>query len=609
MCKNGGRMRVSVPVFYVLLCCFSTGIYADTSLMLYNTENSGILPFPVTCMAGDADGNMWFGYSYRGRDDDILAGATCYDGETWTQVTTAAGLAGDNVIDIVSQGDVVYFATNGGLSVYDGSGGTTMLDGFHIERVILGQSGVIWVSGHLSAERYIPLISRFDGVEWTTWPLKVTCWDLAPDNSLWAGVEDCLYHMDGLDIERFDEPRFRNLGDIACDPEARVWLSGSPVYYRDYELTVFQGMPANVVEYHDGVVTYVLSDEDGVSLAVNDGTAWYRHPMSVPGSWGYHSDYPINFAPLLYAAADGSYWYGGTFFGVAHYEYDELSDGEYMDIPAPEMEPLPVEEPYREDEPTGPYAGWFPMHVGDTWVYEREYQLGGIGSSSDLYATAIVDTVTVEGLVHYLFLDGRTYRHDDEGHPCVGDTWAYNLNPADSLLFNQPPYNSMRDLITVTYPVGELTGYTFSWGMLHGGRAFVAPPVGLAGFGQTGDYDVSSHRLTYAIIDGVEHGKSTAVEPDATPAPFSLSAPFPNPFNASVSIDLTLPETRHATVTVYNILGQPVRMLHDGLLSAGTHRLRWDGGTNDNITTSSGIYFLTVRTGKHYAVRRALLLQ
>lgn len=602
-------MRVSIPVLYVLLSCFSAGIHADPSLMLYKTDNSGILPYPVTCMADDTDGNMWFGYGYRDRDDSILAGATFFDGETWTQVTTADGLAGDNVIDIASRGNTMYFATNGGLSVYDGSGWTTMLDGFHIERVILGQSGVIWVSGHLSADRYIPLISRFDGVEWTTWPLKITCWDLAPDNSLWAGVEDCLYHIDGLDVERFDEPRFHNLGDIVCDPEGRVWLSGSPAYYRDRELSVYEGMPANVVEYHDGVVTYVLSDADGVSLAMNDGAAWYRHPMSVPGSWGYHSDYPINFAPLLYAAADGSYWYGGTFFGVAHYEYDELSDVERMDVPAPEVEPLPVEEPYREDEPTGAYAGWFPMHVGDTWVYEREYQLGGIGSSTDLYATAIVDTVTVEGLVHYLFLDGRMYRHDDEGHPCVGDTWAYNLNPADSLLFNQPPYTSMRKLVTARFPIGELTGYSFSWGQLHGGTAFIAPPVGLTAFGQSGDYDLSSHRLAYAIIDGVEYGTSTAVEPEVSPAPFNLSAPYPNPFNASVSIDLTMPEDLRITVTVYNILGQPIRTLHDGPLASGTHRLRWDGITRDGYEASSGVYFMVAQAGKSNIIRRTSLIR
>ena len=68
---------------------------------------------------------------------------------------------------------------------------------------------------------------------------------------------------------------------------------------------------------------------------------------------------------------------------------------------------------------------------------------------------------------------------------------------------------------------------------------------------------------------------------------------------------LSQTEIRYVTVTVYNIL---VRMLHDGPLASGMHRLQWDGETHDHFAASSGVYFFIVSTGNYHAVRRALLL-
>ena len=58
------------------------------------------------------------------------------------------------------------------------------------------------------------------------------------------------------------------------------------------------------------------------------------------------------------------------------------------------------------------------------------------------------------------------------------------------------------------------------------------------------------------------------------PVAFSLGA-YPNPFNPSTTIELNLPETSFMDVGVYNLAGQCITRLHEGLLPAGRSHLLW----------------------------------
>ena len=88
------------------------------------------------------------------------------------------------------------------------------------------------------------------------------------------------------------------------------------------------------------------------------------------------------------------------------------------------------------------------------------------------------------------------------------------------------------------------------------------------------------------------------------PTAFSVSAPYPNPFNASVSIDYILPADQHVRVAVFDILGRNVALLHDGIATMGMHKAVWNG--NDN---ASGIYFIRVMTPEVTEVRKALFVR
>lgn len=89
----------------------------------------------------------------------------------------------------------------------------------------------------------------------------------------------------------------------------------------------------------------------------------------------------------------------------------------------------------------------------------------------------------------------------------------------------------------------------------------------------------------------------------------TLGQNHPNPFNASTSIELSLPRAMVVSIDIYNILGQRVYILHDGNLSHGDHTLSWDGQLQTGLPAPSGIYFCRMSAGNNSLVRKMVLLR
>jgi len=85
---------------------------------------------------------------------------------------------------------------------------------------------------------------------------------------------------------------------------------------------------------------------------------------------------------------------------------------------------------------------------------------------------------------------------------------------------------------------------------------------------------------------------------------FSLDQNYPNPFNPSTTIRYGLPKRSHVTLTVLNILGQPVATLSQGEQEAGYHEVRFEGSG-----LSSGVYLYRMRAGSYTETKKLLLLR
>jgi hypothetical protein len=97
----------------------------------------------------------------------------------------------------------------------------------------------------------------------------------------------------------------------------------------------------------------------------------------------------------------------------------------------------------------------------------------------------------------------------------------------------------------------------------------------------------------------------TATGPNLrAPARFSLSANYPNPFNASTVIPFSLPQAGDVRIEVYDLLGRRIETLIQANLPAGYHQVTWHASDR-----SSGIYFYMIEAGKSREIRRMLLLK
>lgn len=93
------------------------------------------------------------------------------------------------------------------------------------------------------------------------------------------------------------------------------------------------------------------------------------------------------------------------------------------------------------------------------------------------------------------------------------------------------------------------------------------------------------------------------------PLTYQLLPNFPNPFNVQTNIVYTLPEETTVSLSIYNLSGQKVRTLVDGLQSAGRNQVLWDGADNEDRPLGSGIYLVCLKTRARQLTRRVLLLK
>jgi hypothetical protein len=81
------------------------------------------------------------------------------------------------------------------------------------------------------------------------------------------------------------------------------------------------------------------------------------------------------------------------------------------------------------------------------------------------------------------------------------------------------------------------------------------------------------------------------------PAGFMLSQNFPNPFNPQTRIEFSIPQSQQVHLAVYNLLGQQVATLVNGVVSAGSHAVSWDGRSASGQVLPSGVYIYQMRAG------------
>ncbi len=193
--------------------------------------------------------------------------------------------------------------------------------------------------------------------------------------------------------------------------------------------------------------------------------------------------------------------------------------------------------------------------------------------------------------------------------------------------YNEVCYDALYSVNDDTY---VLAGYTTS-----SGQTETDPTPYLLAFSSngnvawTGRYDTDNPTECRAVSRGPEYsyilgcttyGDSDAdmmlmyLEPDETgiendvdgelPNAFDLSNAYPNPFNATTRLSLTLPQAGQVQVVAFNILGSEVASLADGHFEAGRHNLVLNANH-----LPSGIYYIQAKTSFGSMTRKVHLLK
>lgn len=99
--------------------------------------------------------------------------------------------------------------------------------------------------------------------------------------------------------------------------------------------------------------------------------------------------------------------------------------------------------------------------------------------------------------------------------------------------------------------------------------------------GDNWDYSIS-------ITDGIP---SVIGEP-LLPGEIRIASNYPNPFNTSTTVDISVADNQELAVTVFDISGRQMSRIFTGSVDPGKMTISWNGKTDSGHNAASGIYFI-----------------
>ncbi len=88
---------------------------------------------------------------------------------------------------------------------------------------------------------------------------------------------------------------------------------------------------------------------------------------------------------------------------------------------------------------------------------------------------------------------------------------------------------------------------------------------------------------------------------------FRLSQNYPNPFNGTTRIQVNAPKAETIRLIITNTLGEVIRVLYNGELSAGVHSFFWNGKNRRGGVVSSGIYYYHLSNLKGRTISKKMI--
>jgi hypothetical protein len=93
------------------------------------------------------------------------------------------------------------------------------------------------------------------------------------------------------------------------------------------------------------------------------------------------------------------------------------------------------------------------------------------------------------------------------------------------------------------------------------------------------------------------------------PGEFSLHENYPNPFNPTTTISYDLSEQSTVSLTIYDVRGQEIVTLQNGVKTPGNYQVQWNGMDHSGNPMSTGVYFCRLEAGSYSKTIKMLYLR
>ena len=163
-----------------------------------------------------------------------------------------------------------------------------------------------------------------------------------------------------------------------------------------------------------------------------------------------------------------------------------------------------------------------------------------------------------------------------------------------------------------------ILGVTASWGenipsIEVSGRVYFSNDGTSVGGMRVTFFDLVDLRQSVSAITDEDGRFNLSLKPSSAAAPsiprtFRLLQNFPNPFNPSTTIPYELQHPAQVRLEVFNMLGQRVNTLVDGMQSAGTHTVTWDARDGHGAGVAAGHYIYRITVGEVSDSRQMVLV-
>ncbi len=318
------------------------------------------------------------------------------------------------------------------------------------------------------------------------------------------------------------------------------------------------------------------------------GMLWVNH-MPLLGNQDFRPEWELN--------ADVVPYTGLSVISDSMLCYYKFDDGEYQAIPLQHVDgysykaTIPFAEPgteisyylraadYSGRKKNHPYIG-----APDPHVFTVGYADDAIVEPDSLVFLTVEEMIEGKSFDIYNFTDGDLIINDLEQE---GFGWFHwYIEPWTLTL---PHTMEMSETITlnvkISIPVDNYLGYLV-----------------------VDTLDILTENGLHQVILKVDSDLISSLTDPLAQASFSrIKSISPNPFNSHTRITISFDKSSKASLTIYNLNGQVIKILTYREFPAGNHEILWDGMDESGNEVPSGIYLLKLETERGVDFRKLIL--